>query len=638
MNLDDNKLINILLDYVKDNTYKQAVLIDGEWGSGKTFFIKEKLIPELKRNYSEYSILYISLYGLDSCSQLMNEIYEAQYSNIIRKNLGDSKGELLEKGLNIAGKLITTGLKYFNIDPKDLPSISDIKDIKDIIIIFDDLERCNIDVNQLLGFINNLVEHNDIQVIIVANQAEIGRINTTKDLATKYLVAMDERINLPEDESCKKDKQSETKVLNKETLINRIDKLFFEDINYNEIKEKLIGLTISYKADFNDIYESIVDKYVTDSNSNDYLKSHKQIVLEIFEKRNHHNIRTLIFGIKAYEKIFKVINEITFDPVCYLENEKEKILRYTIELSINIKLGKQLYSWKNTSAKAGVIENEDTNIFGYKFIDNYLLHHYLNDEEVKTLIKDIMNENKNIKELRESKNELSFNKLDCWRMLEDEDIITLLDQIKIELKAEKYEPSYFKNIILTLMDLKKINLGNIVYKDYINLMESKLEKIEQPFERYSLELLSTDDSLLKEYSELVKPLFDIIDEKEKESHKDSIDYVINDPWDENFVSTCKENRDKHLSEHKFLFYINSDDIIKKLGSSNVLEIYNFFDGIASIYSTSNINEFFKDDISSIRSLIEKMDIEKLSKSKVTRRIALEKLKERLQNILQNIEK
>ena len=205
MNLDDNKLINILLDYVKDNTYKQAVLIDGEWGSGKTFFIKEKLIPELKRNYSEYSILYISLYGLDSCSQLMNEIYEAQYSNIIRKNLGDSKGELLEKGLNIAGKLITTGLKYFNIDPKDLPSISDIKDIKDIIIIFDDLERCNIDVNQLLGFINNLVEHNDIQVIIVANQAEIGRINTTKDLATKYLVAMDERINLPEDESCKKD-------------------------------------------------------------------------------------------------------------------------------------------------------------------------------------------------------------------------------------------------------------------------------------------------------------------------------------------------------------------------------------------------------------------------------------------------
>ena len=143
---------------------------------------------------------------------------------------------------------------------------------------------------------------------------------------------------------------------------------------------------------------------------------------------------------------------------------------------------------------------------------------------------------------------------------------------------------------------------------------------------------------MKEYSELVKPLFDIIDEKEKESHKDSIDYVINDPWDENFVSTCKENRDKHLSEHKFLFYINSDDIIKKLGSSNVLEIYNFFDGIASIYSTSNINEFFKDDISSIRSLIEKMDIEKLSKSKVTRRIALEKLKERLQNILQNIEK
>lgn len=29
-----------ILRYIKDQTYNYAVLIDGEWGSGKTYFVK----------------------------------------------------------------------------------------------------------------------------------------------------------------------------------------------------------------------------------------------------------------------------------------------------------------------------------------------------------------------------------------------------------------------------------------------------------------------------------------------------------------------------------------------------------------------------------------------------------------------
>jgi len=45
-------------------------------------------------------------------------------------------------------------------------------------------------LNEVLGFLNNLVEQNDIKVIIVANQKEIGKTNLTENLAEKYSVAL----------------------------------------------------------------------------------------------------------------------------------------------------------------------------------------------------------------------------------------------------------------------------------------------------------------------------------------------------------------------------------------------------------------------------------------------------------------
>lgn len=46
MVMKDDDIIKNVLEYVKDERYRQAVLIDGEWGAGKTFFVKEKIVNE----------------------------------------------------------------------------------------------------------------------------------------------------------------------------------------------------------------------------------------------------------------------------------------------------------------------------------------------------------------------------------------------------------------------------------------------------------------------------------------------------------------------------------------------------------------------------------------------------------------
>ena len=48
--LTNDEIIEAILHYVDEDLYNYAVLIDGEWGCGKTYFIKEHLYDELERH------------------------------------------------------------------------------------------------------------------------------------------------------------------------------------------------------------------------------------------------------------------------------------------------------------------------------------------------------------------------------------------------------------------------------------------------------------------------------------------------------------------------------------------------------------------------------------------------------------
>lgn len=57
-----------VLRYLKDESYQYAILIDGEWGSGKTYFVNNILTKEIKKQEEKTekprSVKYISLYEL----------------------------------------------------------------------------------------------------------------------------------------------------------------------------------------------------------------------------------------------------------------------------------------------------------------------------------------------------------------------------------------------------------------------------------------------------------------------------------------------------------------------------------------------------------------------------------------------
>ena len=64
MFLSNDEIIKVMLEYIEEDKYKSAILINGEWGSGKTFFITEKLSKVIKdkiKNDNKINFLIIIL-------------------------------------------------------------------------------------------------------------------------------------------------------------------------------------------------------------------------------------------------------------------------------------------------------------------------------------------------------------------------------------------------------------------------------------------------------------------------------------------------------------------------------------------------------------------------------------------------
>lgn len=234
--------------------------IDGAWGCGKTYFVlktlkaglikHEKKKEESVKGYKKRTIIYISLYGVKSTDDISKKLCVEAYFG--RR---DKMGKALKKGADAVSSLVPIALEVAkpftgNVELKqeDIGSIIEsFLPIKNSILIFDDLERCDCPINEILGYINSFVEHEKMKVIIVANQEKIGKSVTEKSRELQYLVAAGGRdIDLEpkkeqdvilqyyrsKNENSNDGKQKEP--IHIEQLTERVDRLFGKNMAYEK--------------------------------------------------------------------------------------------------------------------------------------------------------------------------------------------------------------------------------------------------------------------------------------------------------------------------------------------------------------------------------------------------------------------
>ena len=170
------ELKSIIEDYLRQNKADYALFINGEWGSGKTFYLKNELfsiisgidsfVADKKNIHVKYVPLYISLFGVSEVSDIDKIILKERLPFL------DSKAAVIAS--NVIGKVGG----FFGLDTKI--EVSDVLEVWSVpnnyVLCFDDLERLDNNLlEKVLGYINKLVEHNYIKTIIIGDESKIDK-------------------------------------------------------------------------------------------------------------------------------------------------------------------------------------------------------------------------------------------------------------------------------------------------------------------------------------------------------------------------------------------------------------------------------------------------------------------------------
>lgn len=244
----NENIVNFLNGYMMNPDPQYAVLLKGKWGCGKTHFINH-WIDAYKGNPTTEQVLesiYVSLYGLSDTKQITTAINRVICPILYGK--AAKAGKVLAK---IASAMVLkheVDLNYDGISDLSISigidSLSKFKSNDSLanskkLLIFDDLERCDIPMKKLLGYLNFFVEQCNCHIIVIGDEDKIA--------------------------------EGENKKI------------------FGEFKEKTIGREFEIATDIH----SALDTFVNQTPKNDFVVGHQEQIEKFFAMTECDNLRIL---------------------------------------------------------------------------------------------------------------------------------------------------------------------------------------------------------------------------------------------------------------------------------------------------------------------------------------------------------
>ncbi|WP_318480335.1 P-loop NTPase fold protein [Photobacterium leiognathi] len=417
-------IVDNLHYYLSLSSPEYAFLLCGEWGVGKTHFIDEYI-----ENLSEekFKLIKISLFGLKNISDINGCIFQKLHP-VLGSKYARLAGNVIKGALSMGVKLdinsdgasettLNTKLEKLNISE----FFSDKKS-KEIVLIFDDLERSEISTVEVLGFINELVENSKLKVVLIANE-----------------------------------------------------KVLIEGSNgdvYRDFKEKVIGKTFEIKHDFSSILCDFLKGYS--------VSEYKDVIQSVYDQSKLKNLRKFKQSIDDFEYLIRNIDD------KYKKNDQfyKDLVRCFFALSIEIKKGSlsEEELRKNIPfRKSTDIKKSSDDIYAKYFNDQ--AHVYDGDIWANILFKgdlDKINEETSKLALFVEKTEVEkpdWVKLWNFRELEDDEFSSLLERVEGELKSltEDDLRIYLHKVALVIY-FSKNNLSNISIDEVKEIVRKYIDK------------------------------------------------------------------------------------------------------------------------------------------------------------------
>lgn len=280
----------IVRHYLKKEGTQYALLINGTWGSGKTYFWEKKLKKLVVE--SKLKPMYVSLNGINSIDKLEQQIFIQ-----LLPKLGKNQNDILNNLTTVSTNLANAASKFFfKSDLTDIAKGTSVKAFnfnKDC-ICFDDLERCKIPIDELFGYLSDFVEHKRLKCIFLADETKVKEQNENKNLKNGYDV----------------------------------------------IKEKIIGRVLNYKPELEVIIPILIQKFAGKKKLFKFLKSKEEIIINIFREQNIENLRLVNFFMENLATIYPhlnstkddyVVETILFSAIISIEFKKGKLISKEVD-------------------------------------------------------------------------------------------------------------------------------------------------------------------------------------------------------------------------------------------------------------------------------------------------------------------
>ncbi len=561
--------------YLQNDKTHSAIMLSAPWGTGKSYYIQNELIPFLRKEENGgYSCIVVSLYGLNSIFEISKALYLESRFRFIPKD-----SEKVETG-KFAVKTVLKGVtSFFGIDlsksQDEMQKLYDSIDLSGKLLIFEDLERSGISTFEVLGYVNSLVEQDGVRVLLVANEKELKQYEP-----------------IEEDNN---EKQEATELLDR--LSNHIVRRYTEGTKqYLSTKEKTVSDTIVFEGDKLSAIKQILSQFNNMYLSRFSCEEEVKEILQLLEKYDISNLRTLIFACQKSDDILTHINPDIEKDFDFLKT----VIYSAIIFSNRIKSGKKV-AWiggKNFSIE---LSSEEYPLF--RFIYDYITKQVIDEskiEEAKETLKKIRLFDKN-----KSKGDADLLVLYNWQICSEKEVLCAINSITKRLQNENDISLYEYGRLAEYLIAVKTIIGcdiETAKERLINNLNNKGSEMSSDF-LYTIVLDSnTDPQIIKEFEDLRVKM------KNSLENYDSVFSQFD--YHPSSISSLCEYVSNHIgdiySNASFVSKFNIERIVEMIKNCSSKEIQRFRSVFPQIYKPGVVSDFLPEEKESISHLLDKI--------------------------------
>ena len=489
------EILEILYDYLIAKSTDFALLIDGRWGTGKTYFIRHHFLRFLRR--MRYSHIYVSLNGLEDAQKIINRVF---YKKIMAKRLeGNFWTRIFRRGKNkslpsyIAASLVdlilemdVSILKFFNVSKRHIFN-RHVFTFEKTIIIFDDLERISprLNIKEVLGQIFDNFIDKGIKTVVVG---DISRLEDPK--------------------------------------------------RFYEIREKVFRRSVYFAPDFEKLFWNFIENRYGKMEIINFLKNNYKAIKDFF-KENEDNLRTVAFCIDQFKKLYNIRRKYRQ----LAENKVDIFFSLSIlglEFKANRLTDDNLHKLKHLSSenpmisskyakddyvsffKKKYLNNDDYRFFYLESIKNYVVNGLLKSKKIAQEVEEIISK-------YDSKEERRLKKMSRFYELEIRDLKEICRHVMKSTKSGKYSYEKYPYIYTLIKHIQKRGyLDNFEFIEF----EDLLSGLDISINKTNSDEITADDTYVKSPEvfdpEFKDDLFRILENKIKKIKEENYEnYVKN---------------------------------------------------------------------------------------------------------------